>query len=34
VVVNAVRASAGGYFKGNIQAAHTYQLTGNGGSEA
>jgi polysaccharide biosynthesis transport protein len=29
VVVNAVRSAAGGYLKGNILAAHTYQLNGN-----
>jgi Mrp family chromosome partitioning ATPase len=28
VVVNAVRASAGGYFKRNIKATHAYQLNG------
>jgi capsular exopolysaccharide synthesis family protein len=34
VVVNAVRASAGGYLKGNILATHTYQLGGNGNGKA
>jgi capsular exopolysaccharide synthesis family protein len=32
VVVNAVRAAAGGYLKGNILASHTYQNGGNGKS--
>lgn len=30
VVVNAVRASAGGYIKRNIKATHSYQLNGKG----
>jgi hypothetical protein len=30
VVVNAVRASAGGYIKKNIKATHAYQLNGKG----